>query len=185
MKAARPYGEKSAEVAWHIAAASYEDYSHPFLTARESVKRVGLIVATSDKGLCGGLNSNVLRATLQKLKEWESAGVQVDITCIGSKGFGLLQRAGARVVSHVTGLRRYAAPGKLIGPVKVQLDAYIEARSMRCTLHRPVRQHHEAGTRHCCRFRSRVKISASAIICGLHLRAGRQNGDRPVDDSLC
>ena len=87
MKAARPYGEKIRRVAAHIAAA-YEDYSHPFLTARESVKRVGLIVVTSDKGLCGGLNSNVLRATLGKLKEWESAGVQVDITCIGSKGFG-------------------------------------------------------------------------------------------------
>ena len=123
MKAARPYGEKIRRVAAHIAAA-YEDYSHPFLTARESVKRVGLIVVTSDKGLCGGLNSNVLRATLGKLKEWESAGVQVDITCIGSKGFGFLQRAGAKVVSHVSGLGDTPHLEKLIGPVKVLLDAY-------------------------------------------------------------
>ena len=127
MKAARPYGEKIRRVAAHIAAA-YEDYSHPFLTARESVKRVGLIVVTSDKGLCGGLNSNVLRATLGKLKEWESAGVQVDITCIGSKGFGFLQRAGAKVVSHVSGLGDTPHLEKLIGPVKVQLDAYNEGK---------------------------------------------------------
>ncbi|MDQ5889467.1 MAG: F0F1 ATP synthase subunit gamma [Neisseriaceae bacterium] len=127
MKAARPYGEKIRRVAAHIAAA-YEDYSHPFLTARESVKRVGLIVVTSDKGLCGGLNSNVLRATLLKLKEWESAGVQVDITCIGSKGFGFMQRTGARVVSHVSGLGDTPHLEKMIGPVKVQLDAYIEGK---------------------------------------------------------
>ena len=127
MKAARPYGEKIRRVAAHIASA-YEDYSHPFLTARESVKRVGLIVVTSDKGLCGGLNSNVLRATLGKLKEWESAGVQVDITCIGSKGFGFLQRAGAKVVSHVSGLGDTPHLEKLIGPVKVQLDAYNEGK---------------------------------------------------------
>lgn len=127
MKAARPYGEKIRRVAAHIAAA-YEDYSHPFLTARESVKRVGLIIVTSDKGLCGGLNSNVLRATLLKLKEWESAGVQVDITCIGSKGFGFMQRTGARVVSHVSGLGDTPHLEKMIGPVKVQLDAYIEGK---------------------------------------------------------
>jgi len=127
MKAARPYGEKIRRVAAHIAAA-YEDYSHPFLTARESVKRVGLIVVTSDKGLCGGLNSNVLRATLLKLKEWELAGVQVDITCIGSKGFGFMQRTGARVVSHVSGLGDTPHLEKMIGPVKVQLDAYIEGK---------------------------------------------------------
>ena len=151
MKAARPYGEKIRRVAAHIAAA-YEDYSHPFLTARESVKRVGLIVVTSDKGLCGGLNSNVLRATLLKLKEWESAGVQVDITCIGSKGFGFylsvcesafvvvcfscivskgfcfMVRAGPRVVSHVSGLGDTPHLEKMIGPVKVQLDAYIEGK---------------------------------------------------------
>ncbi len=127
MKAARPYGKKIRRVAAHIAAA-YEDYSHPFLTARESVKRVGLIVVTSDKGLCGGLNSNVLRATLLKLKEWESAGVQVDITCIGSKGFGFMQRTGARVVSHVSGLGDTPHLEKMIGPVKVQLDAYIEGK---------------------------------------------------------
>lgn len=127
MKAARPYGEKIRRVAAHIAAA-YEDYSHPFLTARESVKRVGLIIVTSDKGLCGGLNSNVLRATLLKLKEWELAGVQVDITCIGSKGFGFMQRTGARVVSHVSGLGDTPHLEKMIGPVKVQLDAYVEGR---------------------------------------------------------
>lgn len=127
MKAARPYGEKIRRVAAHIAAA-YEDYSHPFLTARESVKRVGLIIVTSDKGLCGGLNSNVLRATLLKLKEWELAGVQVDITCIGSKGFGFMQRTGARVVSHVSGLGDTPHLEKMIGPVKVQLDAYIEGK---------------------------------------------------------
>lgn len=127
MKAARPYGEKIRRVAAHIAAA-YEDYSHPFLTARESVKRVGLIIVTSDKGLCGGLNSNVLRATLLKLKEWELAGVQVDVTCIGSKGFGFMQRTGARVVSHVSGLGDTPHLEKMIGPVKVQLDAYIEGK---------------------------------------------------------
>ena len=125
MRAARPYGDKIRRVAGNLSHAIAE-YKHPFLAKRESVKNVGLILVTSDKGLCGGLNSNVLRLAVQRMKEWETAGANLQVTAIGNKGFGFMQRAGAKLVSHVTGLGDTPHLEKLIGPVKVQLDAFVK-----------------------------------------------------------
>jgi F-type H+-transporting ATPase subunit gamma len=125
MRASRPYGEKIRRVASHLSHALTE-YRHPFLIKREPVKSVGLITVTSDKGLCGGLNSNVLRLSLKNMKRWESEGCTFQVTAIGNKGLGFMQRAGAKVVSHVTGLGDTPHLEKMIGPVKVQLDAYIK-----------------------------------------------------------
>jgi F-type H+-transporting ATPase subunit gamma len=125
MRAARPYGEKIRRVAANLSHA-LTDYRHPFLIKREQIKTVGLIAVTSDKGLCGGLNSNVLRLALGKMKEWDAEGKKLQATAIGNKGFGFLQRAGAKVVSHVIGLGDTPHLEKLIGPVKVQLDAYMK-----------------------------------------------------------
>ena len=123
MRAARPYGEKIRRVAGNLSHALTE-YRHPFLVSREQAA-IGMILITSDKGLCGGLNSNLLRLSVMKMKEFESAGKKLQATCIGNKGLGFMQRAGAKVVSHVTGLGDTPHLEKLIGPVKVQLDAYM------------------------------------------------------------
>jgi len=124
MRAARPYGEKIRRVAANLSHALTE-YKHPFLVNREQAT-VGLVLVTSDKGLCGGLNSNLLRLAITKMKEFDAQGKKFQATCIGNKGFGFMQRAGAKVVSHITGLGDTPHLEKLIGPVKVQLDAYIK-----------------------------------------------------------
>ncbi len=123
MRAARPYGEKIRRVAGNLSHALTE-YKHPFLTARDQAN-VGLILVTSDKGLCGGLNSNLLRLAVLKMKEFDAKGTKFQATCIGNKGLGFMQRAGAKIVSHVTALGDTPHLEKLIGPVKVQLDAYM------------------------------------------------------------
>ncbi len=123
MRASRPYGEKIRRVAANLSNALTE-YKHPFLDNREQ-KAVGLVLVTSDKGLCGGLNSNVLRLVLSKMKEFDTNGKKLSATCIGNKGFGFMQRAGAKIVSHVVGLGDTPHLDKLIGAVKVQLDAYM------------------------------------------------------------
>jgi F-type H+-transporting ATPase subunit gamma len=127
MKQARPYAEKVANVAVHMAYA-HPEYKHPFTLRRENPKRVGLIIVTSDKGLCGGLNTNVLRLAVNKMKTWASQGMQVDVTAFGNKGVGFMQRSGASVVSQLTALGDSPHIEKLIGPVKVMLDAYVEGR---------------------------------------------------------
>ena len=124
MRAARPYGEKIRHVAGNLSHA-LTDYSHPFLEERNDVKGVGLIVVTSDKGLCGGLNTNVLRLTLGKMKEWDAEGKTLQVSAIGNKGFGFMMRAGANLVSHLTGLGDTPHLEKLIGPAKILLDAYV------------------------------------------------------------
>ncbi|MDR3053801.1 MAG: F0F1 ATP synthase subunit gamma [Zoogloeaceae bacterium] len=122
MRAARPYGEKIRRVAGNLSHA-LTDYRHPFMSRRE-VRNIGLIVITSDKGLCGGLNSNILRLVLNRMKEWDASGHKLKATCIGSKGFGFMQRAGVNVVSHVEALGDTPRLEKLIGPVKVLLDSF-------------------------------------------------------------
>ncbi len=126
MKAARPYAEKIARVAMHLAYA-HTEYKHPFVIARD-VKRVGLIIVTSDKGLCGGLNTNVLRVVVGQMKQWEAAGVGIDVTAIGNKGLGFMQRLGANVVSQLTGIGDTPRVDTLIGPVRIMLDAYLDGR---------------------------------------------------------
>ena len=124
MRAARPYSEKIRRVAGNLSHA-LTDYSHPFLEQRENVKAIGLIAVTSDKGLCGGLNTNLLRLTLGRMKEWDAQGKKLKVTAIGNKGLGFMMRAGADVVSHVVGMGDTPRLEKLVGPIKVQIDAYI------------------------------------------------------------
>jgi F-type H+-transporting ATPase subunit gamma len=127
MRATRPYLEKAFNIAMHIAAANTE-YKHPFLTPRASVKRVGAIVVTTDKGLCGGLNTNVLRVVTQQHKEWRAKGLEVDYVAIGNKGLGFLQRLGGNIVSSAVQLGDRAHLEKLVGPVKVLLDEYLDGK---------------------------------------------------------
>jgi F-type H+-transporting ATPase subunit gamma len=127
MRHARPYGDKIRNIAAHLAHANPE-YRHPFTVKREGVKDVGLIVVTSDKGLCGGLNTNALRLALGKIRDLEGEARKVHLTAIGNKGFGFLQRFGGNIVSHVTALGDTPRMDKLIGPVKVQIDAYTEGK---------------------------------------------------------
>ena len=124
MRHARPYGEKIRRVAANLSHAITE-YRHPFLIKRDPVQNIGMILVTSDKGLCGGLNTNVLRMTLNRMKAWETEGKKLQVTAIGNKGWGFMQRAGAKVVSHVIALGDTPHLERLIGPVKVQLDAYM------------------------------------------------------------
>ena len=123
MLKARPYGEKIRRVAAHLSHALSE-YRHPFLEKRDQIKKVGIILVTSDKGLCGGLNTNVLRQLVNKMRELDGQKVQVQVTAIGSKGFAFLQRNGAEIASQVTGLGDNPHIDSLIGPVKVQIDAF-------------------------------------------------------------
>src|SRR3954467_15084607 len=124
MRASRPYIEKVFNIVLHIAKANTE-YRHPFLVPREHVKRVGAIVVTTDKGLCGGLNTNVLRQVLQAHKEWKAAGVDVDYVAIGSKGLGFLNRMGANIVASVVQLGDRPHLDRMVGPVKALIDEYM------------------------------------------------------------
>src|SRR5262249_46142550 len=127
MRHARPYGDKIRTIAAHLAHANTE-YHHPFLVRREGVKDVGLIVVTSDKGLCGGLNTNALRLAVNKVKELQGEGRGVRLTALGNKGFAFLQRFGANIVSHATGLGDMPHMDRLVGPVKVQIDAFSDGK---------------------------------------------------------
>ncbi|HWU84760.1 MAG TPA: F0F1 ATP synthase subunit gamma [Rhodocyclaceae bacterium] len=125
MWSARPYAEKVRQLAANLSAANITDYRHPFLVKKEPVKRVGVILVTTDKGLCGGLNTNILRALVSNMRQWEQDGVSdIRITCIGNKGLGFVQRMGGKVVSQVTQLGDTPHLDKLLGPVKVMIDAY-------------------------------------------------------------
>ena len=124
MRASRPYAEKIRNVAAHLSFAQSE-YRHPFLIKRDVVKNVGLIVVSSDKGLCGGLNTNVLRLSVNQMKTWEAEGKSISVSAIGNKGYGFMNRIGAQVKSHITGLGDTPHLEKLIGSIKVMLDAYI------------------------------------------------------------
>ncbi|OUM04218.1 F0F1 ATP synthase subunit gamma [Variovorax sp. JS1663] len=126
MRAARPYSEKIRNIAANLGQANPE-YTHAFMKTHDA-KAVGFIVVTTDKGLCGGMNTNVLRAVTTKLREQQQAGNKVEAVAIGNKGLGFLNRIGARVVSHVTQLGDTPHLDKLIGPVKVLLDAYAEGK---------------------------------------------------------
>jgi len=125
MRAARPYSEKIRRLAANLSQASVTEYRHPFLVKTASNKRVGLIIVTTDKGLCGGLNTNILRQALTSIRQWEQDGAsEIRVTCIGNKGLGFMQRLGAKVVSHATHLGDTPHLEKLIGPIKVMVDAF-------------------------------------------------------------
>jgi F-type H+-transporting ATPase subunit gamma len=123
MRQARPYGDRIRNIVAHLALANPE-YKHPFVLRRSEIRNVGVILISTDKGLCGGLNTNIQRALLQLVKQWEASGVKFQATAVGNRGFGFLQRLNANIVSHVVQLGDKPHLEKLIGPVKVQLDAY-------------------------------------------------------------
>jgi F-type H+-transporting ATPase subunit gamma len=127
MRAARPYSDKIRNIASNLAQANPE-YTHPFLVKQENAKTVGFIVVTTDKGLCGGLNTNALRLVTTKVRDLESKGNKIEAVAIGNKGLGFLNRIGAKVVSHAIQLGDTPHLDKLIGPVKVLLDAYQEGK---------------------------------------------------------
>jgi F-type H+-transporting ATPase subunit gamma len=133
MRAVRPYADKIRNVAAHLSHANPE-YRHPFLVDRDDVKRVGIIVITTDKGLCGAMNTNVLRLALQQYKEWQAQGEEVDVCCIGNKGLGFMQRLGANVVAQVVQLGDRPQLDRLIGAVKVMLDGYTTGKFDRVVL---------------------------------------------------
>src|SRR5262245_60796817 len=127
MRHARPYAEKIRNVAAHISHANPE-YRHPFLVTRDTVKKVGLILITTDKGLCGGLNTNAQRLALTRIKEWQAQSEGVDVCCIGNKGLGFMQRLGANIVSQAVQLGDRPQMDKLIGAIKVMIDGYSQDR---------------------------------------------------------
>jgi F-type H+-transporting ATPase subunit gamma len=122
MRTARPYSTKIRNIAGHLSEANPE-YSHPFMVKRE-LKQVGLIVVTTDKGLCGGMNTNILRAVTQTMRDFDARGIQSTAVAIGSRGLSFLMRIGARVVSQVVQLGDVPHLERLIFPIKVLLDAY-------------------------------------------------------------
>ena len=124
MTAARPYAEKIRAVAAHLSHAQSE-YKHPFIIQRENIKNIGLIVVTSDKGLCGGLNTNVLRSSIAQLKDWEKEGKKVQISAIGNKAISFMGRVGANIKSQVSGMGDTPHMEDLLGAIKVMLDGYV------------------------------------------------------------
>jgi F-type H+-transporting ATPase subunit gamma len=127
MRAGRPYATKVREIASHLMQANPE-YSHPYLKNREHHKAVGIVMVTTDKGLCGGLNTNITRVVLNKLKEFQASGVSVQTTAFGNKGVSLLTRIGANLVSQEVQLGDKPDLTRLLGAIKVQLDDYLEGR---------------------------------------------------------
>lgn len=126
MAASRPYAEKMRNVIGHLALA-HPEYRHPFLVEREA-KRVGLIVVSSDRGLAGGLNVNLFRQAVRRMREWSNEGLEIDLTLFGNKALGFMKRLGADIVSQATHLGDTPRLADVIGPVKVMLDAYYEGR---------------------------------------------------------
>ncbi|MDC0422992.1 F0F1 ATP synthase subunit gamma [Methylophilaceae bacterium] len=124
MTAARPYAEKIRAVAAHLSHAQSE-YKHPFIIQRDNIKNIGLIVVTSDKGLCGGLNTNVLRSSIAQIKDWEKEGKKVQISAIGNKAISFMGRVGADIKSQVSGMGDTPHMEDLLGAIKVMLDGYV------------------------------------------------------------
>jgi F-type H+-transporting ATPase subunit gamma len=133
MRHARPYSDKIRNVAAHISHANPE-YKHPALVEHDSVKRMGLILVSTDKGLCGALNTNLARLVLTEYKEWQAKGEEIEVCALGNKGFSFMQRLGAKVVSHAVQLGDRAQLEKLIGPIKVITDAFLEGKTDRVML---------------------------------------------------
>ena len=127
MAANRPYATRMRSVVGHIASANIE-YHHPYLMDREAVKRVGYIVVSTDRGLCGGLNTNGFKAAVASMREWSDKGAEIDVCTIGRKASGFFSRLGSNIVGQVDGLGDAPELSKLIGTIKIMLDAYDEGR---------------------------------------------------------
>jgi F-type H+-transporting ATPase subunit gamma len=127
MRAARPYADKMRNVVAHVANANTE-YKHPYLLERDEVKRIGVIVVTTDRGLCGGLNGNLFRNALRQFKLWEDEGKELELCVIGNKGLSFFGRIGAKIVGSTNQIGDSPMLEDLIGTVRVMLDAYAEGR---------------------------------------------------------
>lgn len=127
MRAGRPYAVKVREIAAHLMQA-HPDYSHPYMYERDTVQAVGVVVVTTDKGLCGGLNTNIMRLVLARLKEFEQQGIKVQATAFGNKGASTLTRIGANLVSQEVQLGDRPELDRLIGAIKVQLDDFVNGK---------------------------------------------------------
>ena len=127
MRAARPYADKIRNITANLARANPE-YRSPYMRTGGNSKNVGFIVVTTDKGLCGGLNTNVLRAVTNQMKDAQTAGKGIQVVAIGNKGFGFMNRISANVLSHAVQLGDAPQLDKLIGPVKVMLDAFVAGK---------------------------------------------------------
>ena len=127
MQSSRPYAERIRRVITHMAHA-HPEYRHPFLVPREDVKRVGLIVVSTDRGLCGGLNVNLFKAVIAAMQEWDAAGREIDLAVFGAKAQQFFKRIGGNIVAETTHMGDAPLVTDLIGPVKVMLDAHVEGR---------------------------------------------------------
>ncbi|MEZ5461167.1 F0F1 ATP synthase subunit gamma [Dokdonella sp.] len=133
MKASRPYARLMRQAIGHIAHANSE-YQHPFMLERTEIKRVGFVIVSTDRGLCGGLNTNLFRSLLTQIRSWQDKGVEVDMVCIGQKATSYFRRLKVNMVGSVTHLGERPQLDKLIGVIKVMLDAYTEGRIDRLSL---------------------------------------------------
>lgn len=127
MRAGRPYATKVREIAAHLMQA-HPDYTHPYMIERNDIKAVGVVVVSTDKGLCGGLNTNIMRLVLARLKEFDQKGIKVQTTALGSKGAGTLSRIGANLVSQEVQLGDTPNLDRLIGAIKVQIDDFVDGK---------------------------------------------------------
>ncbi len=133
MKASRPYARLMRQVIGHIARANSE-YKHPFMVEHAEIRRIGYVIVSTDRGLCGGLNSNLFRKLLGEIRDWQAKGVEVDLVCIGQKATSYFRRLKVNMVGSVTHLGERPQVAELIGVVKVMLDAYTEGRIDRLAL---------------------------------------------------
>ncbi|WP_250537572.1 MULTISPECIES: F0F1 ATP synthase subunit gamma [unclassified Caballeronia] len=169
MRSARPYADKVRAIASHMSKANPE-YRHPFMVENKGAKTAGLILVSTDKGLCGGMNTNILRASLNKIKELDQGGVKIEASAIGGKGLGFLNRLKANVVSQVTQLGDTPHLEKLIGAVKVQLDLYSEGKINAVYL---------AYTRFINTMKQEAVIEQLLPLCVDDLDAKGEDGDTP------
>lgn len=127
MRSGRPYAQKVRDIARHLMLTT-SDYSNPYLEERKEVKNVGLVLITTDKGLCGGLNTNITRLVLNRIQEFKSQNIGVQATALGTKGLSFLTRLGTNIVSQETQLGDIPNMGTLIGALKVQFDDFKEGK---------------------------------------------------------
>ena len=133
MKSSRPYARLMKQVVGHVAKAN-ADYVHPFMAERSDVKRVGYIIVSTDRGLCGGLNSQLFRRILADMREWQGKGVGIDVVCVGQKAATFFRRLKVDMVGSVTHLGENPQVEQLIGVVKVMLDSYTDGKLDRVAL---------------------------------------------------
>lgn len=127
MRAARPYADKIRNVMMHLGYANPE-YKHPYLVSRSEVKRIGIIIVSTDRGLCGGLNSNLFRDVLRRMKEWDKQGKEIDICVIGAKAQGFFNRIGGNIVGSATHIGDEPSIEDLLGTIMIMLKAYTEGK---------------------------------------------------------